>query len=190
MLTMARGGLIERRGVTAQIATALRDGSLLLIAGAGYGKTTALRQALGQSDRGAAWVRCGDAGGAAGRLLALILGAVGLASPGAADALAEQLASGRAPINAALAAAALERELACVLVEPLVIVFDDAETLADTPAAIEVVARLLLSQSPLVRVALASRHRLGIRLARERALGRITELGPAELAFTASECGA
>lgn len=190
MLTLARGGLIERPGVKARIAAALRDGSVLLIAGAGYGKTTALRQALGQTDRKAAWVRCGDARGDAGRLLTLILDAVLRAAPGAADALAERLASVRAPIDAALAARALERELACVLVEPLVIVFDDAETLTGAPAAIEVIAHLLLSESELVRVALASRHRPDIQLAREQATGRIAELGPADLTFTANESAA
>ena len=46
MLTAARGGLIERRGLRARITAALRDGSVVLIAGAGYGKTTALQQAL------------------------------------------------------------------------------------------------------------------------------------------------
>jgi ATP/maltotriose-dependent transcriptional regulator MalT len=109
MLTTAGAGLIERRGVTAQIAAALEHGSLLLVAGAGYGKTTALRQAVGEAGKSVAWVRCGDAGGDAGRLLALLLDAVGIAAPGAADALAEQLAGARQPIDPPLAAGARER---------------------------------------------------------------------------------
>lgn len=71
---------------------------------------------------------------------------------------------------------------------PLAIVFDDAETLGEAPSAMEVVARLLLSDSPLLRVALASRRRLNMRLARAQAGGRIVEFGPSELTFSAGEC--
>src|SRR5437764_10279707 len=57
MLTTARGGLIESAGVVTRIALALEQGSVLLVAGAGYGKTTALRQALERAGAVAAWVR-------------------------------------------------------------------------------------------------------------------------------------
>ena len=187
MLLSARGGLIERTDVAASIVAALERGSLQVIAGAGYGKTTALRQALDPGPR-SAWVRCGDAGQDAGRLLALILAAVSRALPGAADALAEQLASSRTPIDPPRAAAALEGELASVLIEPLVIVFDDAESLSDSPVAVEVIERLLLSESPQLRVAVATRWRLNVRAARGRAMGRISELGPSDLVFSAADC--
>src|SRR5436305_10974324 len=188
MVTVARGGLIERADVGARIASALEQGSLLVIAGAGYGKTTALRQALDRSRVAAAWVRCGDAGGDAGRLVSLLVEAVSSAMAGAADALAEQLATAGDPVDPERAALALERELASVLVEPLVIVLGDAETIAAAPAALEVITRLLTSDSELLRVAVATRRRLAAHLARQRAMGRIAELGPSELAFSAAEC--
>jgi DNA-binding SARP family transcriptional activator len=187
MLT-ARGGLIERAGVSTRIASALEQGSLLVVAGAGYGKTTALRQALERTGAIAAWVRCGDAAGDAGRLVGLLVDSVSGAVPGAAGALAEQLASTRQPVDPGRAAVAFERELASVLVEPIVVVFDDAETVAAAPAALDVITRLLVSDSQLLRVAVASRRRLAANLARQRAMGRISELGPSELAFSASEC--
>src|SRR5438874_1312963 len=76
---------------------------------------------------------------------------------------------------------ALERELESVLVEPLVIVFDDAEAVAETPAALGVIGRLLVTDSGQLRVAFATHQRLTLRLARLRAMGRITELGASEL---------
>ena len=54
-------GAMDRAGLSATIADALEAGSLLLIADAGYGKTTALRQGLRRGGLNAAWVRCGDA---------------------------------------------------------------------------------------------------------------------------------
>jgi DNA-binding SARP family transcriptional activator/tetratricopeptide (TPR) repeat protein len=188
MLTVAMGGLIEREGVTARIIAALDGGSVLVIAGAGYGKTTALRAALARGGLLAAWVRCGEAGSDAGRLLGLIVDAVCAAAPGAADAFAEQLAAARQPVDPERAAAALERELASLLVEPLVIVFDDAEAISGAPAATDMIARLLATESRLLRIALASRTRLTLRVARQRATGRMIEIGPPELAFSASEC--
>src|SRR5256885_13877637 len=104
MVTVARGGLIERADVGARIASALEQGSLLLVAGAGYGKTTALRQALERTGAVAAWVRCGDAGGDAGRLVGLLVDAVSGALAGAADALAEQPESSREPVDPVRAA--------------------------------------------------------------------------------------
>lgn len=188
MVTEVATGAMDRAGLSARIGDALDAGSVLVIADAGFGKTTALRQALTRAAVHAAWVRCGDAGGDPGRLLGLIVDALRSAVPGAADALAERLAAAREPIDPEAAAAALERELAAVLVERLVVVLDDAETLDDAPAALGVVARLLATDSPLLRVAIASRRRPALRVSRQRAAGRVVEIGPAELAFSAEEC--
>ncbi len=188
MVTVLATGAIERPGLSAHIDLALDAGSLLVIADAGFGKTTALRQALERTRVNAAWIGCGDAGGDPGRLLGLIVEAVRRVLPGAADALAERLASAREPVDPERAAEALGRELASVLVDRLVLVLDDGETLDGSSASLGVVARLLASDSSLLRVAFASRHRPALRLARERAAGRLTDIGPAELAFSATEC--
>jgi ATP/maltotriose-dependent transcriptional regulator MalT/DNA-binding SARP family transcriptional activator len=188
MLSTARGGLIERRDVTRRIVAALDRGGVLAVAGAGYGKTTALQQALGTTRDAVAWIRCGDAGADAGRLLGAVLSSVSLACPGAADALAERLVGARDPIDPCRATAALELELRTVLVEPLVIVFDDAETIVGVPAAADVIAGLMVSDSPLLRVAVAARRRLDLGITRLLAGRRVAELGPGELAFSAAEC--
>jgi LuxR family maltose regulon positive regulatory protein len=185
---VASGGVIERAGLSSRILAALRGGSLLVVADAGFGKTTALRQALAKSELDVAWVGCGAAAGDAGRLLGLIVDAVRGALPGAVDALAEQLSASREPIDPERAATALERELADVLVDPLIVVFDDAEALDGATAALGVVARLLSADTPLLRVALATRRQPALRLARARAAGRLHELGPADLAFSTADC--
>ena len=61
-MTLALGAVrLERPELATRIRGALQDGSVMLVADAGFGKTAALEQALGEST--AAWVRCGDAGG-------------------------------------------------------------------------------------------------------------------------------
>jgi LuxR family transcriptional regulator, maltose regulon positive regulatory protein len=188
MVTDVAAGAIERADLTNRILAALDAGSLLLVADAGFGKTTALTQALRAGGFDTAWVRCGDGRGDAGRLLELVVEAVRTALPGSADTLAERLAGAQEPVDPELAAAALGHELASLLVDPMVIVFDDGEKLEDASAALAVVAELLSADAPRLRVALASRQRPRLRLARNRASGRLVELGPAELAFSASEC--
>ena len=180
--------VLERPDLAARIRAALDAGSLLLIADAGCGKTTALRAALEQRHGAAAWVRCGHAEGDGGRLLELIVEAIRHALPGAVDVPAERLTTAREPVDPELAAAALGRELGRLLVDPLVVCLDDAETLESGAAALAVTARLIGSADGLLRLALASRRPLAMRLARERAAGRVTVLGHAELAFSAGEC--
>jgi DNA-binding SARP family transcriptional activator len=181
---------LERPDLRARIRSALGAGSLLLIADAGFGKTTALRDALDHAGPDAAWVRCGEAGGDAGRLLELIIEAIREALPGAVEVLAERMTAAREPVDPERAAGALARELERLLVDPLVVCFDDAETLESGAEGLAVAARLIGSGSSLLRLAVASRRPLAMRLARERAAGRVAELGPAELAFSAGDCEA
>jgi ATP/maltotriose-dependent transcriptional regulator MalT len=182
--------VLERPDLRARIHSALDAGSLLLIADAGFGKTTALRDALDHDGPPAAWVRCGDAGGDAGRLIELIIEAIREALPGAVDVLAERMTAARDPVDPEGAAAALGRELGRLLVDPLVVCLDDAETLESGAAGLAVAGRLIGNGSDLLRLAVATRRPLAMRLARERAAGRVAELGPADLAFSASDCEA
>jgi ATP/maltotriose-dependent transcriptional regulator MalT len=109
---------------------------VVVVADAGFGKTSALEQALTGGELDAAWVRCGDAAEDAGRLVGLVVDAVRAAVPGAADLLAERLATTREPVDPQRAVAALGRELAPLLVDPLVGVLDDAESLDGSPPCV------------------------------------------------------
>jgi DNA-binding SARP family transcriptional activator len=110
------------------------------------------------------------------------------AAPGAADVLGERLAHAPLQIDPALASRELARELERLLVDPLTIVIDDAEQLADTPEASAVVRDLLASSTPALRVAVAARVSLPLRLSKLQASGRLAQIGPADLAFSPEEC--
>ena len=61
------GRMVPRSRLTATIGDALDSGSLILTAGAGFGKTTVLEQAL--EGRATAWLSCSEAERAAGTLM-------------------------------------------------------------------------------------------------------------------------
>jgi len=179
---------IPRPAVAARLARALDDGHLLLVAGAGFGKTTALEEALSLRGGAAAWVRCSELDRDPGRLLADLVHALAGAAPGAADALGERLAGAPLQIDPAVASRELARELERLLVDSLTIVIDDAEQLADAPEASGVVRDLLTSATPALRVAVAARVALPLRLSKLQAAGRAAQFGPADLAFSPEEC--
>ncbi len=79
-------------------------------------------------------------------------------------------------------------EVERLLVEPLTIVFDDAEEIADSEGALALLDRLLDVRVAPLSLAIATRRPLPLKLAKLRASGRVRELGPPELSFTASEC--
>ena len=106
------------------------------------------------------------------------------------DVLAERMHGAPEQVDPERAAGELARELERLLVDPLVLCLDDAETLERSPAALAVVGRLVGGGSTMLRLAAATRRPLGLRVAKERAAGRVTELGPAELAFSAADCEA
>src|SRR5205823_2281809 len=83
----------------------------LLVAGAGFGKTTALEEALSLRGGAAAWVRCSELDRDPGRLLADLVHALAGAAPGAADALGERLAGAPLQIDPAVASRELAGEL-------------------------------------------------------------------------------
>jgi DNA-binding SARP family transcriptional activator len=161
---------------------------LLVIAPAGYGKTTALTEAVDLFAGNVAWFSCVDSDREAGRLLVHLVGAVRRAVPGAADVLGERLDGATQRVDVALATDLLQSELERLLVEPLVLVIDDAEHLAGSTEAQRIVADLLAMPLERLRVAVVARRPLELPTARVRIAGRLTELGPAELAFGVEEC--
>ena len=182
-------GLVPRPTVAARVGRALRAGSLVVTAEAGAGKTVALEQGLAEAQLAAAWMRCVPAHRDAGRLLVDLLDAVHAAAPGAAGVLRARVTSGAAAVDPEELLGALTSELERLLVEPLVIVLDDAEVLRGAAAALAAVDRLLRGHGR-VRTAVASRRSLGLGDARLRASGRLTELRGADLAFDAVDTAA
>jgi ATP/maltotriose-dependent transcriptional regulator MalT/DNA-binding SARP family transcriptional activator len=180
---------IARPALAQAIALAFDEGSVLLVAGAGYGKSMALEEAIAVAGRRAVWLSCAEADGDAGRLLLTAVERLRAAVPGLADVVGDRLAAGVEPVDVRAAGRALLGELEGLLVEPLVIVFDDAEQIADSEAGLGWISQLLGIERVPLSVAVASRRSLPLKLAKLRAAGRLREFGPAELSFSASECG-
>ena len=109
--------------------------------------------------------------------------------PGIADDQAERLAAAVEPLDAEDVARSLVEDLERLLVEPLAIVVDDAERLEGTPS-LAILDAMLGGAEKLLRVGVCSRRPLGLKLARLKASGRVSELGPADLAFSPAECAA
>jgi LuxR family maltose regulon positive regulatory protein len=179
-----------RTRLTSRVGEALEAGSLLLIAGPGYGKTTVLEQALSEQQRPVAWVSCTETERAAGTLLMRILDALARVAPGASDALAERLAAAPEQVDHLAAARELVADLSRLLVEPLTLVFDDAEHLDGADQSLRLLSELVRADVPSLHVAIASRRPLDLRVAKPLATGRLTELTAADLTFDAEECAA
>jgi DNA-binding SARP family transcriptional activator len=179
---------IARPALAQAIVRAFDEGSVVLVAGAGYGKSMALEEAIAIAGRRAVWLSCAEADGEAGRLLLIAVERLRRVVPGLADVVGDRLATGVEPVDARAAARALLDELQRLLVEPLMIVFDDAEEIADSEAGMAWIAGLLEIERAPLSVAVASRRALPLKLAKLRAAGRLREFGPAELGFSATEC--
>jgi len=190
----ARAALSDRRvsrpALAVRVAEALGRGALLLVAGAGFGKTTALDDGIRTADLSAVWLSCGAADEVAGTLLVRMLKGISRTVPGAVDTFLERLALAPEQIEVAALVQEVVEELDRLLVTPLVIVFDDAEHLAGAPESLRLISALIGTHGRRVRPAVASRRALPLRLARLRAAGYLTELGPGDLAFDAGECAA
>jgi LuxR family maltose regulon positive regulatory protein len=181
---------IPRPQVAARMMRALDDGCLLVVAPAGYGKTLAVQQAVEQRGGVSVWHACRDRDADGGRLVVAILEAVRRMVPGAADVLLDELGGGGEAVDPSTAAQALVDDLGRLLVEPLVLVLDDVERLGDAPGAMAVLGALLEGAGGPLRLVVASRRRPPLKLAKLAAAGLVTELGEADLVFTAEECAA
>ena len=177
---------IARPRLAERLRSALRRGPLILCAEAGFGKTSALEEAVAELPL-VAWVRCSEADRDAGRFLLHLIDRLADVAPGAVDVLSERVA-GPMPVDVSAATVDLVSDLQRLLVDRLVIVIDDAELMATAAAALHVVKELLEGAGPAYGVAIATRTPLALKLAKLRTTGRLEELAAAELAFSAPEC--
>lgn len=179
---------IPRPELAARARRALVDHSLVVVAPAGYGKTTLIEEALAPSKTRAAWVRCTAADRHAEILLHSIARAVNDATPGSSEVVTGAGAGALSTPEPTDAVRALVAECDRLLVEPITIVVDDAEALDGSAGACAVLDELIRGAGPKVGVAALSRHALPLRLAKLRRTGRLLELGAVDLAFDAAEC--
>jgi LuxR family transcriptional regulator, maltose regulon positive regulatory protein len=163
----------------------MRDGCgpvVSVVAPAGYGKTTLLAQWAEDNGQAFAWVSADEADNDPKVLLSYVAQALDGVQPVGGpvfDALASAASSVVPRLGSAFAS----------MTVPVVLVLDDVHLLRNTEcrAALSVLADHVPDGSRLV---LAGRDEPPLRVPRLRAEGRITEIGPADLALTRDEAAA
>ena len=86
---------ISRPALAGGIAEALQNGAVLLVAGAGYGKTMALGEALETGGLRSVWIACAQTGGDQGRVLMALV--EGLRNGTLRPVIHQELPLGQAP---------------------------------------------------------------------------------------------
>ena len=180
-------GRIARPALAKRICEGLDTGSVLLVAGPGYGKSTAIEEALELDGRRSVWLSCGEAVREPARLLSELVERARAAVPGLGDVVGDALNTPLERLDVTAATTAFVVDIERLLVEPLVIVLDDAENLEGADAAIAVVDRLLNVRGVPLSLAIGTRVPLPLRLSKLRASGGLLELGQAELIFSPGE---
>jgi len=153
---------------------------------AGYGKTTLLSQWAERNSQAFAWLSVDDRDNDPKVLLTYVAEALDQVEPVGMrvfDALASPTSSIPGSVVPRLGAAFAS------MTSPVVLVLDDVHLLhnSECRAALSVLADHVPAGS---RLALAGRTAPPLRIARLRAEGRITEVGPADLALTREEAAA
>ena len=136
----------------------LDTGSVLLVAGPGYGKSTAIEEALELDGRRSVWLSCGEAVREPARLLSELVERARAAVPGLGDVVGDALNAPLERLDVTAATTAFVVDIERLLVEPLVIVLDDAENLEGADAAIAVVDRLLNVRGAPLSLAIGTRR--------------------------------
>jgi LuxR family maltose regulon positive regulatory protein len=183
----ARPGVVRRDRLVREFAAVPDDVPLILVvAGAGFGKTTALGQWAADDARPFGWVSLDSSDGDPIHLLRRIaetLHEIQALDDAVWDALASR---GVSPVGVVV-----PRLIASLQAEsvPWILAVDDLHAVAGsaTPDMIVALARGLPRGCHLV---VASRNRSGLRLARLRLEGKLAEFGPESLAFTHREAAA
>ena len=178
-----RPGTVGRSSLIGRLA---RDDSgpiVSVVAPAGYGKTTLLSQWAERNGQAFAWVSVDEADNDPKVLLTYVAEALDAVQPvngRVFDALASPASSVPGTVVPRLGAAF------SAMTTPVVLVLDDVHALhnSECRAALSVLADHVPDGS---RLAFAGRNEPPLRVARLRAEGRITEIGPGNLALTCDE---
>ncbi len=184
-------GEISRPRLLARLDEAAVAGRLtVLVAGAGYGKTTLLRSWT--ESRPTAWVTFGSDDSRPGTLARHIVDALRVPTPDlSADML---LAASRMrgydvdeDTGATAIAAGMAEALDRALRRHTVLILDDVDEIADTPESALLVDALVRHAPRSLHVVVAGRDQPPFRTARLIAHGQAREISAADLAFTAAE---
>jgi LuxR family transcriptional regulator, maltose regulon positive regulatory protein len=179
----ARPGTVRRSSLIERLAQHDRRPIVSVVAPAGYGKTTLLSQWAERNGQAFAWVSVDEADNDPKVLLSYVAEALDAVEPIGArvfDALASPVSSVPGSVVPRLGSAFT------AMTSPVVLVLDDVHLLhnSECRAALSVLADHVPDGSCL---AFAGRAEPPLRVARLRAEGRITEIGPGDLSLTPQE---
>ncbi len=156
----------------------------LVVAGDGYGKTTALRQ-LASGDR-SRWLAVGPADRAVEALAARVAHALAPRTAGAEPAAVAAIGTtdrrSVADEHAAAVCARLDTH-----VGELLLVLDDVDHLSDEDSSSQFLSTLCLQAPPRLHIAIGGRHLPAVRLGSARGRGELLEVNAPDLAFTPEE---
>lgn len=182
--TVARTAVLPRRRVADLLSTAARHRVTLVVAGGGFGKTTALRE-LATGRRGA-WLAVRQADRAAEVLTARISAALGMSGlPEAGSAVGAEDRRSLAESRAGLLCEGAERAG-----EDLMLVLDDVEHLHDADSATQLLRAMCLQAPPGLHLVLCGRALPPLGLGRARGQGDVLDVDAGDLAFTVEETAA
>jgi LuxR family maltose regulon positive regulatory protein len=178
-----RSGTVHRSSLIERLAQHDRRPIVSVVAPAGYGKTTLLSQWAERSGLAFAWVSVDEKDNDPKVLLSYVAEALDAVEPIGGrvfDALASPVSSVPGSVVPRLASAF------AAMISPVVLVLDDVHLLhnSECRAALSVLADHVPDGS---RLTLAGRAEPPLRVARLRAEGRITEIGPGDLSLTREE---
>jgi DNA-binding SARP family transcriptional activator len=180
--TLTRQRLIDRL----HEATASRV--TLVVAEAGYGKTTLLADFAARSGQRTLWYRLDSTDADAITWTNYLIAACRELMPDfgrATTALLSQVATGGPPSSAVVAA--LIDEMNELGAAPTLLVLDDFQAAEANLEARELVGRLVRSAPDWLHVVIASRRRPALQLGRLEAMGELVHIGTEELRFSLSE---
>jgi ATP/maltotriose-dependent transcriptional regulator MalT/DNA-binding SARP family transcriptional activator len=178
------GVVISRARLEAALLAAAEGRHIVLIvAGAGAGKTTAAVQFFAARDRPAAWLSVDRADRVAGRFVTYLSGALGALEPHLGVMVRDLLADGLPP-----------EDCAALLAEQVgagwTVVLDDLHHLEPDAPALGALRAFLRSLPPTALAVLVSRRLPSVDLPQEVLSGRVEGLFDDELAFRLEETGA
>jgi LuxR family transcriptional regulator, maltose regulon positive regulatory protein len=181
-----RPGTVRRSSLIDRLARQDLCPIVSVVAPAGYGKTTLLAQWAGSNGQAVAWVSVDDGDNDPRVLLTYVAAALDAVQPVGQrvfDALASPVSSVPGSVVPRLGAAL------AAITSPVVLVLDDVHLLRNSEcrAALSMLADHVPAGS---RLAFAGRGEPPLRVARLRAEGKITEIGPADLSLTHAEASA
>jgi LuxR family maltose regulon positive regulatory protein len=196
-----RTDMVARPRLFIRLDAALQYRLLLLIAPAGFGKTSLLSSWIHQKAEGSgqkaeqavgmspsanfAWLRLDERDNDPTRFWSYVVAALDPFCPGAGDHALAMLRSPQPPPPEVYLAALLE-ELAA-LEQPLILVLDDYHEIG-SDAVQEGLAFFLEHMPPALHLLIAGRSDPPLSLARLRVRGQLAEIRAADLSFTPDEC--